>query len=129
MSTCICGAIIAHLLTSGFSRALPRRGHPAEREIRVECHTTNEDFWLELVVIFVLVIVFDALTSSSLYPHHFREGASLCGLETLLVAQKVPLLVASVQEIIFNECDDWGVQCNDWGVQPGRPTGPSTRAG
>ena len=43
-------------------------------------------------------------------------------MEMLLVMQKVPMLVAFAQEIIINDC-------NDWGVQPGRPAERKTRAG
>ena len=67
-SMCNCGATIADLLTSGCSRALPRRGRPGEREIRVESHTANEDFRLELVAFFVLVIFLGYLERASLHP-------------------------------------------------------------
>ena len=72
----VCGAIVVNLMTSGFSRALPRRGRPGEREFPVEshCNCCFGDFFFG-----------DALTLSSLsLIHHFGEGASLCGWRRFL---------------------------------------------
>ena len=87
----------------------------------MESHTTNEDFRLELVAIFALVIFLGYLERASLHPS-FWGGSFAVRMETLLVMQKVPMLVVFAQEISINEC-------NDWGVQPGRPAGCETRAG